>query len=288
MHFRNLSLVRPGLYVVATPIGNLTDFSLRAQSVLRGVDHILAEDTRRARQLLEQFDINNILSSYHDHNEIDRAEIVINRMIQQSIALALISDSGTPLISDPGYRLVCRGVEAGIPVIPVPGPSALIACVSVSNVPVDKFVFEGFLSSKESLRLKRLTELEKECRSIVFYEAPHRIVKFLRALENIMGPNRKVVVGREMTKIHEKIYRGTLKEVLSIIEGRSNHRKGEFTIVLEGNSKHLNYLETEIDRWLRLLLEEVDLKTAARIVSEITGSRKNLIYSRALELEKKK
>ena len=286
MNSNSIDVRRPALYIVGTPIGNLSDFSARAQQVLRSVDLILAEDTRRSRFLLKNYQIDNKISSYHDFSDVDQSGKIIKKMLEKPSAIALISDSGTPLISDPGFKLVKNGIAANIPIIPIPGPSALVACLSISDLPADKFVFEGFLSSKEGLRDRRLRELENESRSMVFYEAPHRILNFMQSVEKIMGGDRHVVVAREMTKIHETFYRGSVSEVLLTLVQSPFARRGEFTVIVGGAAESPSDIEVQVDDWLRVLLQELDIKTAVKILTKITKARRNLIYERALYLSK--
>ena len=220
------------LYVVATPIGNLEDITLRALRVLREVDLIAAEDTRHTRKLLDRYEIKKRMVSYHEHNERERAERIIEDL-KSGMKVALVSDSGTPAISDPGYVLIRRCVEEGIEVIPIPGPSALLAALSVSGLPVHRFIFEGFLPHKSGKRRNRLRQLAGEEGTIIFYESPHRLLKTLSDILEILG-NRRVVIARELTKVHEEIFRGSIEEALERFgEGE---RKGEFTILVEGRS----------------------------------------------------
>jgi len=220
------------LYVVATPIGNLEDITLRALRVLREVDLIAAEDTRHTRKLLDRYKIKKRMVSYHEHNERERAERIIEDL-KSGMKVALVSDSGTPAISDPGYVLIRRCVEEGIEVIPIPGPSALLAALSVSGLPVHRFIFEGFLPHKSGKRRNRLRQLAGEEGTIIFYESPHRLLKTLSDILEILG-NRRVVIARELTKVHEEIFRGSIEEALERFgEGEC---RGEFTILVEGRS----------------------------------------------------
>jgi len=220
------------LYVVATPIGNLEDITLRALKVLREVDLIVAEDTRHTRKLLDRYGIRKRLISYHEHNERERAEWIIEEL-KSGRKVALVSDSGTPAISDPGYVLIRRCVEEGIEVIPIPGPSAFLAALSVSGLPVHRFVFEGFLPHKSGKRRNRLRQLVEEEGTIIFYESPHRLLKTLSDMLEIMG-NRRVVIARELTKVYEEIFRGSIEEALERFG--TGKCKGEFTILIEGKS----------------------------------------------------
>ncbi|NTW67245.1 MAG: 16S rRNA (cytidine(1402)-2'-O)-methyltransferase, partial [Nitrospirae bacterium] len=218
------------LYIVATPIGNLEDITLRAIRVLKEADAIAAEDTRHTQKLLSKFDIHTPLTSYHDHNKEEKAPVLVSRLLEGK-SIALVSDAGTPGISDPGYFLINLAVDQNIPVVPIPGATAAIAALSVSGLPTDQFVFEGFLPSKHTARLKRLEDLKTEKRTLVFYEAPHRIIAAIEDIRNILG-DRKAVVTRELTKVHEETIRGSISEVLARLNSGST--KGEFTIILHG------------------------------------------------------
>jgi 16S rRNA (cytidine1402-2'-O)-methyltransferase len=218
------------LYIVATPIGNLEDITLRAIRTLRETDLIAAEDTRHTQKLLNKYDIHTPLTSYHDHNKEEKAPVLVARMLEGK-SVALVSDAGTPGISDPGYFLINLAVDQKVPVVPIPGATAAVAALSISGLPTDSFVFEGFLPSKQTARRKRLEELKSEKRTLVFYEAPHRIINTIEDMTSIFG-EREAVVTRELTKIHEEAIRGSLQEVL----GRLNQGsfKGEFTIIVRG------------------------------------------------------
>ncbi len=286
MDSSNVDLEKPAIYVVATPIGNLSDFSLRGQQVLKSVDFILAEDTRKTSLLLQRYKVKNRMFSYHDFSEVARVDEILKVILETPAAVALVTDSGTPLVSDPGFRIVKRGSEEGVPVVPIPGPSALTACLSISDVPVDRFIFEGFLPSKDSARVNHLRELRYESRSMVFYEAPHRIIKFLESVGNVLGVDRRVLVAREMTKLYETLYRGTLSEVLATIVENPLAKKGEFTVIVEGRPEDTSELEKDIDRLLAVLMEKVDMKTSVQLVSKITNANRNIVYKRALMLKK--
>ncbi len=217
------------LYIVSTPIGNLEDITLRAIRILKEVSIIAAEDTRHTQKLLNHFQINTHQTSYHDHNKEEKAEILISK-IKEGRDVALVCDAGTPGISDPGYYLIKRAIEKNILIVPIPGASAVISGLSVSGLPTDRFVFEGFLpKGKEGL--KHLKGLEKEERTIIFYESPHRFIKTLKAIYDILG-NRRIAVGRELTKLHEEIARGNASDVVAAFEGKKI--KGEITIIIEG------------------------------------------------------
>ncbi|HWQ57115.1 MAG TPA: 16S rRNA (cytidine(1402)-2'-O)-methyltransferase [Bryobacteraceae bacterium] len=220
----------PGiLYVVATPIGNLEDITFRAVRILKEVDLIACEDTRQTRKVLEHYGIESATISYHEHNELERSAELAARMVEGA-SVALVSDAGMPLVSDPGYRLVRAAIESGIRVEPLPGPSALVAGLAASGLPTDEFHFGGFLPHKAGQRRKTLEELAGERATLVFYEAPHRIVEALRDVEETLGP-RPVVVARELTKIHEEFLRGTAGEVAALLEARMSV-KGEITLLV--------------------------------------------------------
>ena len=218
------------LYIVSTPIGNLEDITLRALRTLKEVDLIAAEDTRHTRRLLAHYEIDTPTTSYFEGNQIQKGERLVS-WLKAGESIALVSDAGTPTISDPGYRLLIQCIEAGIPIIPIPGPSACIAAASVAGLPLHNFVFEGFLSPKSGRRKRQLTELREEKRTLIFYESPHRIISFLQDVLEEFG-DRRVSVARELTKKFEEIFRGTVTEAIQKFQGTST--RGEFTIVMEG------------------------------------------------------
>ena len=218
------------LYIVATPIGNLEDITLRALRVLKEVDLIAAEDTRHTRHLLDHYGIKTALTSYHEHNERAKAQNLVERLLHGD-SIALVSDAGTPAISDPGYRLVVAALLAGIQVTPIPGAAALAAVISASGLPSDRFVFEGFLPAKKQEKKKKLQKLQSEVRTLIFYEAPHRLKESLQDLQQVFG-DREIVVAREVTKMHEEFLRGTISAVSEQIANREV--KGEITIVVQG------------------------------------------------------
>ncbi len=222
----------PGtLYVVSTPIGNLEDITLRALRILKEVATIAAEDTRHTQKLLSHFDIHTPLTSYHDFNKEEKTPVLISRMTEGA-SIALVADAGTPTLSDPGFYLIREAIRAGLPVSPIPGPAAAIAALSVSALPPDRFVFEGFLSKKKMARARRLEQLRTDPRTLIFYESPFRIVGLLEEVRSILG-DRPVVVAREMTKVFEEFIRGTVTEVLEKIGKKT--MKGEITLVVTGN-----------------------------------------------------
>jgi len=222
------------LYVVATPIGNFEDITLRALSVLSGVDMVAAEDTRHTGRMLSRYQISSPLVSYHDHNEAERAPRFIQKLLD-GVSIALVSDAGTPSVSDPGYRLICAAIQAGVKVIPVPGVSAAIAALSVSGLPTDAFVFLGFPPKKQARRTAMLKEIENEPRTLIFYESPKRVLSFLNDALAVLG-DRSGVVCREMTKRYEEFIRGPISEMLANLSGR-REIKGECTLVFSGKNK---------------------------------------------------
>ncbi|SEJ15042.1 16S rRNA (cytidine(1402)-2'-O)-methyltransferase [Pseudomonas sp. NFR16] len=275
------------LYVVATPIGNLDDMSVRALKVLRDVALIAAEDTRHSLRLMQHFGIATPLAACHEHNERDEGSRFITRLLAGD-DVALISDAGTPLISDPGYHLVRQARAAGIQVVPVPGACALIAALSAAGLPSDRFIFEGFLPAKSVGRKSRLELLKEEPRTLIFYEAPHRILECLQDMEVIFGAERPAVLGRELTKTFETLKGLPLGELRAFVEGDSNQQRGECVVLVSGWSEPQgeDVIGAEARRVLDLLLQEMPLKRAAAVAAEITGVRKNLLYQVALEKQK--
>lgn len=271
-----------GLYVVATPIGNLEDFSARAINTLKNVDQIAAEDTRHSQKLLKQFDINTPLVSLHEHNEKASCKILLDSL-KKNQSIALISDAGTPLINDPGYHLVKLARQEGIPVIPVPGPCALIAALCASGFACDKFIFEGFLPEKSMARQKKLQEFLNETRTIIFYEAPHRILASIDDMLTVLGPKRCVVLARELTKTFETIHGDHLEQLKIWLNSDKNQQKGEFVVIVEG-SEYLNPYEKDLQRILGILLSELPIKQATSLAAKITHEKKNKLYALALAL----
>jgi 16S rRNA (cytidine1402-2'-O)-methyltransferase len=278
------------LYIVATPIGNLEDISARAIAVLKQVDLIAAEDTRHSKRLLQHFAIATSLTSYHDFSSDSEVKKLLDEL-GVGRSLALISDAGTPLISDPGYRLVEMARSRGISVIPVPGASAVIAALSVAGIPSDRFYFEGFLPAKSTQRCKRLAALADETSTLVFYESPHRIVACLNDMAAVIAePNkRKVFVARELTKKFESHFLGSLLEAASWVASDENNSRGEFVLVLEGRATKLG---SDIDALMlkaidvaELLSAEVSMKRAVALAAQLVGVRKNALYAAILEKE---
>ena len=270
------------LYVVATPIGNLEDISARALKVLAQVDMIAAEDTRHSRTLLQHFAISAPLVSYHDHNESRMSESLVQKMLA-GLDVALISDAGTPLISDPGYRLVKLARERGIDVIPIPGASAMLAALSVSGLPTDRFRFEGFLPTKNTARLAKLETLRQESATLVFFVAPHRVEAMLGDLLNVFGGSRLATIAREMTKKFEQSCYGRLDELLDQVQSGEIVNKGEFVIVVAGNGETVGNFD-EV-RLMELLTSELPPRKAANLAHKLTGSGKKHFYTLALSLK---
>ncbi|WP_434030466.1 16S rRNA (cytidine(1402)-2'-O)-methyltransferase [[Pseudomonas] boreopolis] len=268
----------PGiLHVVATPIGNLADLSPRAQEVLRGVDAICAEDTRHSKQLLAHFGIERPLLALHEHNEDAIAQKIVARLLDGQ-ALALVSDAGTPLVSDPGFRLVRAARAAGVKVSPVPGPSAAIAALSVAGLPSDRFAFEGFLPAKASARRERLARLAGEARTLVFYESSHRIAESLADLGEAFGTDRPAVVARELTKLFETVLDGTLGELRARVEADPDQRKGEFVVMVQGAGEDESAKIAEGRRVYALLNAHLPPSAAAKLAAEITGAPRKALY----------
>jgi 16S rRNA (cytidine1402-2'-O)-methyltransferase len=270
------------LFIVATPIGNLEDLSPRARQTLADVDLIAAEDTRHTGRLLLHFGVKTRLLALHDHNEADRTATVIAEL-QSGKSVALVSDAGTPLISDPGYRLVQAAHEAGITVSPIPGPSALTAALSVAGLPTDRFCFEGFLPAKKKARQDVLASLASERRTLVFYESVHRVGKCLHDMIDAFGADRSAFIGRELSKLHEQGSFATLGVLHAQVVSGEIASKGEFVIVVAGNcaSKESSL---EVDQLVVELSGKLPDKEVARIVARVTGEKRNSIYKRLLDL----
>ena len=276
------------LYVVATPIGNLEDLSPRAQRVMAEVQLIAAEDTRHTRALLAHFGLRTPLLALHDHNEAECTPRVLARLLAGE-SVALVSDAGTPLISDPGFNLVRAARTAGVTVSPVPGPSALVAALSVSGLPTDRFAFEGFLPAKSAARRARLTELTTETRTLVFYEAVHRLRESLADMARILGAERAAVLARELTKLHESVSSGTLSEHAKRLTADAEAPKGEAVILVAGTAGTPSPgADIETQRVLRILLAELPVKQAVELAARISGGRKNRLYATALEIAARK
>ena len=267
------------LFIVATPIGNLGDLSPRALETLRSVSAICAEDTRHTRQLLSHFGIDRPLVALHEHNEEAIAERVIER-ISSGDSLALVSDAGTPLVSDPGFRVVRAARAAGVRVSPVPGACAAIAALSVAGLPSDRFTFEGFLPAKSSARRERLGRLASEARTLVFYESSHRIAESLADMCSVFGGERPAVIARELTKLFETVLDGTLAELHAQVEADDNQRKGEFVVMVRGVADDLEAQLVEGHRLYAKLSEHLPPSTAAKLAAEISGAPRKALYGR--------
>lgn len=275
--------VKPGqLYVVATPIGNLGDLSPRALKILDAVDLIAAEDTRVTGALLAHFGLRKKTLALHEHNEQDAAEQVLDQL-KKDRSVALVSDAGTPLISDPGYALVREARAAGIPVVAVPGPSALIAALSISGLPTDRFVFAGFLPPKDEARRQRLREFSAEPRTVILYESTHRIAETVRAIVETLGGERRLCLARELTKLFEESRTAPAAELLQWLRGDANRQRGEFVLVLEG-AQEQRPGEAEGRRVLQALLPELGASRAAKVAAELTGLPRKVLYALAVEL----
>jgi 16S rRNA (cytidine1402-2'-O)-methyltransferase len=270
------------LYIVATPIGNLGDMVPRAVEILQSVSRIIAEDTRHSKKLLQHFSIDTPLQSFHDHSSTQEAEAVMQRVLAGE-SIAVISDAGTPLISDPGFPLVRLAHQHGIPVVPLPGACAAIAALSASGLPSDCFWFEGFLPAKATARLQRLQELSSLSATLVFYEAPHRIVELFADLLAVFGAGRRCCMARELTKQFETIRNGTVQDIKTFIEADSNQQRGEFVVmVAPADRAEQSTLDDEAQRVLDILLSELSVKQASALAAQITGKSKRLLYDSAL------
>ena len=279
------------LYVVATPIGNLGDLSVRAREILQSVSLIAAEDTRHTGVLLKHFGIQTPQVSLHDHNERHRSGGIIERL-RQGDSVALVSDAGTPAINDPGFDLVRTAAAAGCEIVAVPGPCAAIAALSIGALPTDRFCFEGFLPARVAARRKRLQSLAAEERTLVLYEAPHRAREALEDCAAVFGAERNAAVAREITKLHETTYRGSLRELLERAGSDADFERGEIVILIAGAPQAPAGEEGgadghggALDRVLKILLAELPLRQAAHLAAQITEARGNEAYKRALQLK---
>jgi 16S rRNA (cytidine1402-2'-O)-methyltransferase len=273
------------LYVVATPIGNLGDISLRALDVLAGADTVAAEDTRNTSHLLTHYNISaNRLLALHQHNERGAAEKVIN-LLAQGQTVALVTDAGTPAVSDPGALLVQLVREAGHRVIPVPGANAAVAALSAAGLPAPHFLFYGFLPNKSAARRRELEALTEIPYTLVFYEAPHRILECVEDLHGIFGGERRIVFARELTKLFEHVHSCILEEALDWLNADANNQRGEFVLLVAGAAERKEGLDNETERTLSILLQDLPLKQAVQLAVQITGAGKNELYQRALALK---
>lgn len=270
------------LYIVATPIGNLGDMSTRAIDTLRAVDVVAAEDTRHSGRLLQHFGINTRLLSYHDFSDDSRVRMILDRL-RAGESVALISDAGTPLISDPGYRLVSLARETGVPVVPIPGACALTTALCASGLPSDRFMFEGFLPARHTARVKHLEALREQTHTLIFYESPHRIVDSITDMLAVFGPRRQAVLCRELTKTFESIHGDALEALLPWLLADDNRQRGEFVVLVRGAEEVASAdVSPEAEKVLAILLEELSVKQASALAARITGVKKNLLYQMAL------
>lgn len=272
------------LYIVATPIGNLDDITLRAINTLKQVDLIAAEDTRHSGLLLQHLAIKAKLFALHDHNEQEKSQLLIEKL-KSGLSIALISDAGTPLINDPGYHLVKACRENNINVVPIPGACAAIAALSASGLPSDKFSYEGFLPAKTKARQDYLTTLLDEPRTMIFYESTHRLLDTLQDMQTIWGGDKQIVLAKELTKTWETIVNFAIIDLINWLQEDSNRQKGEFVLIVEGNNKTDDVIDTKAINTLKLLLKELPLKKAAAITAEIYGLKKNQLYQLGLTFE---
>lgn len=274
------------LYCVATPIGNLADITQRAIKMLKEVDKIYAEDTRVTLRLLTHLGFQKPLVSLHDHNEAARVSQVLADL-EQGLNLALVSDAGTPLISDPGYHLVKEVAAAGFNVIPIPGACAVIAALSTAGLATDRFIFEGFLSAKSSARQASFEALRNETRTLVFYESSHRIEGFLQDLVAVLGAERELVIARELTKLYESFYRDTAQNLLTRLRFDNDMQRGEFVVLVKGSTEVVEEGSIAVSSVLQALLdEELPINQVAKIAARITGQAKNKLYRQAMEMSK--
>jgi 16S rRNA (cytidine1402-2'-O)-methyltransferase len=266
------------LYIVPTPIGNLGDITQRAIEVLSSVDLIAAEDTRHTGKLLSHFNISTKTYALHDHNEQQKAQVLVDKL-QQGLSIALVSDAGTPLISDPGYHLVNQCRQAGVKVVPLPGACAVVTALSAAGLPSDRFSFEGFLPPNSKGRKDKFLEIAKAERTCIFYESPHRIMDSLQDMLDILGPDREVVLARELTKTYETIQGMPLGELIPWIEEDDNRKKGEMVLLIHGfREQASDETPDEVTRTLTILTKELPLKKAAAMTAEIYDLKKNALY----------
>lgn len=275
------------LYIVATPIGNLGDITHRALDVLQQVDYIAAEDTRHSAHLLNHFNITTPLLAYHDHSDVKRLE-KIHQYLLAGQSIALISDAGTPLISDPGYQLVRSARQLSIQVVPIPGACALVAALSSSGLATDRFIFEGFLPAKTSARKQIIEAIAKEERTVVFYESTHRLIDSLKDMEQVLGSDRHIVIARELSKTYETILSGGVSTLIDIVVADKNQQRGEFVIMVSGHKTIKNDLSIDLPTvtMMKVLLNELPIKQAASIGAKLSGLKKRDLYQWALDTKK--
>ncbi len=284
MHHSTPQSLEPALYVVATPLGNLRDSTLRALDVLGGVDVIAAEDTRNTRHLLTQHGISpQRLLALHQHNERAGADKVV-ALLREGQCVAFVSDAGTPAVSDPGALLVRAVADAGLRVIPVPGPSALATALSVSGLDTPHVLFYGFLPNKAAARCAALQTLREREETLVFYEAPHRVLASVEDMRDVLGGEREIVLARELTKLFESVHRCPLAEAPAWLQRDPNHQRGEFVLLVSGAELQKNELDAQAEHVLRILLAELPLKQAVQLAVKISGVSRNVLYPRALAI----
>lgn len=272
------------LYIVATPIGNLSDITIRAVEILKKVDAVLAEDTRHTKKLFDHYEIDSPLVAFHEHNENEKVDYILAQ-IGSGKSLALVSDAGTPLISDPGYNLVLEAKKNGISVVPIPGPSALIAALSSSGIECNNFTFFGFLPSKQSARLKLLKTKKSLNETIIFYESPKRILAALMDMLEVFGEKRQVCLAKEITKSFETILNDNLVNLIEYLTSDSSHQKGEFVIIISPvNKVDLDEAQVQLEKILPILCAEMGASQAAKLAAKITGIDKKHCYKRAINL----
>jgi 16S rRNA (cytidine1402-2'-O)-methyltransferase len=278
---------RGTLYIVATPIGNLKDLSERARQVLASAQWVAAEDTRHSLRLLQAHGIEARLLSVHEHNEAERVPEIL-AALERGADVALVSDAGTPLVSDPGLRLVRAAIDAGFEVRAVPGPCAAIAALCISGLASDRFAFEGFLPQKSAARRERLAELARDPRTLIFYEAPHRLGESLADMSAVLGPSRPAAVTRELTKVFETVYRGTLEQLAQRAGHDSDMQRGEIVVVVEGLlPAAADVGRAGLEHVLAVLVAELPASQAAELAAKLTGTSRNRAYQLALELSGK-
>ncbi len=272
------------LFIVATPIGNLDDITFRAVEILKSIDIILAEDTRHSKKLLKHLNIAKPIRAFHEHNEREKTKAIIDEL-HSGKSIALISDAGTPLISDPGYFLVAQAKKEGLRVVPIPGASALITALSASGLASDNFTFLGFLPSKQTARVKLLKSLVGRAETSIFYESPKRILATLTDMYEIFGDSREVCLAKELTKAFETIQTDSISNLIKYLNIDQSHQKGEFVILISANDKiDITEAETQLDSLLPILCAEMGASKAAKLASKITGIDKKQCYKRAIDL----
>lgn len=277
------------LYCVATPIGNLADFSARAIETLKTVDCIAAEDTRHSQPLLAHYAISTPMFAYHEHNESEQAANIIKQLLAGK-NIALISDAGTPLINDPGYQLIKQARAAGIKIVPIPGACAIITALQVSGLPTDRFYFAGFPPTKAVARQKMLAELKSMTSTLIFYEAPHRIIDCLESMMVVFGTDRQCVIGRELTKKFETFYSDSLENIITYLTAHTEQQRGEFVVLIHGapEANENAEISPEVQAMLKILLQDLPLTQAVKLAAQISGIKKNTLYDWALNFQNPK